>query len=169
MKKNILLIDDNKYLLDVFVIRLSMHLKNYKIMTARNGKKGIEILRSARVDFVLTDLDMPEMDGYEFIEQALRHFPDIPVYAMSNDCSPGVVRRLRMLGIMECIEKPFLVEEVTHKIIANLKEEKAAINGHDPRKDGFPDGPSAERYPERAGSEARVQRKNRGMPVSSKF
>jgi CheY-like chemotaxis protein len=169
MKKNILLIDDNKYLLDVFVIRLSMHLKNYKIMTARNGKKGIEILRSARVDFVLTDLDMPEMDGYQFIEQALRHFPDIPVYAMSSDCSPGVAKRLRVLGIMDCIEKPFLVEEVTHRIIAKLKDEKAAGLNHDRREGGFPDGLSAEHYPELPGQEARVRSKDRGMPITSKF
>ncbi len=124
MKKNILLIDDNKYLLDVFVIRLSMSLKNHRILTARNGRKGIEILKSNRVEFVLTDLDMPEMDGYEFIAYAHAHFPVVPVYAMSIDCSAGVSDRLRSLGIAECIEKPFLVEEVTSKIIGRLKEEK---------------------------------------------
>ncbi len=125
MKKNILLIDDNKYLLDVFVIRLGMSLKNYRILTARNGRKGIEILKSSQVDFVLTDLDMPEMDGFQFIAYAQEHFPAVPVYAMSSDCSPGVADRLRSLGIPECIEKPFLVEEVTHKIIGGrLKGER---------------------------------------------
>lgn len=126
MKKNILLIDDNKYLLDVFVIRISMCLKNHKILTARNGKQGIEILKSTIIDFVLTDLDMPEMDGYQFIEYAQQHFPSIPVYAMSNDCSVEVGRRLQQFGISECIEKPFLVEEVTHKIVKRLKAVKAA-------------------------------------------
>ncbi|OGW41967.1 MAG: hypothetical protein A2010_04145 [Nitrospirae bacterium GWD2_57_9] len=125
MKKNILLIDDNKYLLDVFVIRLTMGLRNYKVLTARNGKRGIEILKSARIEFVLTDLDMPEMDGYQFIEYAQKHFPEIPVYAMSNDCSPEIGQRLRSLGITECIEKPFLVEEVTNRIMKRLKGEKA--------------------------------------------
>ncbi len=125
MKKNILLIDDNKYLLDVFVIRISMCLKNHKILTARNGKQGIEILKSTIVDFVLTDLDMPEMDGYQFIKYAKQHFPSIPVYAMSSDCSVKVVRRLQQFGISECIEKPFLVEEVTHKIVRTLKAVKA--------------------------------------------
>jgi CheY-like chemotaxis protein len=126
MKKNILLIDDNKYLLDVFVIRLSLYLKNYKILTARNGKRGIEILKSSTIEFVLTDLDMPEMDGYQFIEYAQAHFPFIPVYAMSNDCSAEAGRRLRALGITECIEKPFVVEEVTHRIMKLLKSEPAA-------------------------------------------
>lgn len=126
MKKNILLIDDNKYLLDVFVIRLAMSLKNHKVLTARNGKKGIEILKSTQVDFVLTDLDMPEMDGYQFIEYAREHFPSVPVYAMSNDCSPDVGERLRSLGIAECIEKPFLVEEVMHRIVSRAKDERAA-------------------------------------------
>ena len=125
MKKNILLIDDNKYLLDVFVIRLTMSLRNYRILTARNGKQGIEILKSMRVEFVLTDLDMPEMDGFQFAEYAQQHFPAVPVFAMSNECSPAVNDRLMALGITECIEKPFLVEEVTHKIMRRLKGEKA--------------------------------------------
>jgi DNA-binding NtrC family response regulator len=124
MKKNILLIDDNKYLLDVFVIRLSMCLKNYRILTARNGRKGVEILNSSPVDFVLTDLDMPEMDGYDFIAYAQKHYPAVPVYAMSSDCSAAVADRLQILGIAECIEKPFLVEEVMHKIIRRLKGER---------------------------------------------
>src|SRR5574337_695136 len=117
MKKNILLIDDNKYLLDVFVIRLSMCLKNYRILTAQNGRKGVAVLNSSPVDFALTDLDMPEMDGYDFIAYARKHFPSVPVYAMSSDCTEVVAGRLRSLGITECIEKPFLVEEVMHKII----------------------------------------------------
>lgn len=120
MKKNILLIDDNKYLLDVFVIRLAMTLRNYRVLTARNGKQGLEVLKSTQVEFVLTDLDMPEMDGYQFVEYCREHFPQVPVFAMSNECSHGVSERLRALGITECIEKPFLVEEVTHRIMRRL-------------------------------------------------
>lgn len=126
MKKNILLIDDNKYLLDVFVIRLSMALKNYKIVTARSGKRGVEILKSIPVDFVLTDLDMPEMNGYEFIEYAQRHFPSVPVYAISNECTEEVVRRLSSLGISECIDKPFLVEEVRRTLMQRTKRGTSA-------------------------------------------
>ncbi len=128
MKKHILLIDDNKYLLDVFVIRLTMALRKCKVLTARNGKQGIEIMKTARVDLVLTDLDMPEMDGYQFIEYAKQHFPEVPVYAMSNDCSVDCGTRLKALGITECIEKPFLVEEVTHRILKRLKGDKPAAD-----------------------------------------
>ena len=53
---------------------LPCRLRNYRILTARNGKQGIEILKSTRVDFVLTDLDMPEMDGYQFIEYCREAF-----------------------------------------------------------------------------------------------
>ncbi len=126
MKKHILLIDDNKYLLDVFVIRLTMALRKCKILTARNGKQGIEMLKTARVDLVLTDLDMPEMNGYQFIEYAKLHFPQVPVYAMSNDCSDECGKRLLQLGVTHCIEKPFLVEEVTHTILNHLRGNKAA-------------------------------------------
>ncbi len=127
MKKNILLIDDNKYLLDVFVIRLTMCLNNYKILTAPNARRGIEILGAVPVEFVLTDLDMPEIDGYQFIEYAKKHYPSVPVFAMTNHCSADVAKRLQSLGINDCIEKPFLVEEVTYRIMSRLKESLTAM------------------------------------------
>ena len=127
MKKNILLIDDNRYLLDVFVIRLTMCLHNYKILTAANARRGIEILGAMPVEFVLTDLDMPEIDGYQFIEYAKKHYPSIPVFAMTNHCSEDVAKRLQSLGINDCIEKPFLVEEVTYRIMNRLKESLTAM------------------------------------------
>ncbi len=128
MKKNILLIDDNKYLLDVFVIRLTMCLYNYRILTARDARRGIDILESVPIEFVLTDLDMPEIDGYQFIEYAKKHYPSIPVYAMSNNNSPEVTERLRSLGVADCIEKPFLVEEVTCRVMNGLKERLTVVN-----------------------------------------
>ncbi len=132
MKKNILLIDDNKYLLDVFVIRLTMCLHNYRILTARNARHGIEIMKSAPIEFVLTDLDMPEIDGYHFIEYAKKHYPALPVYAMSNNCTPKLVERLQSLGIAECIEKPFLIEEVTYRIMRQLRDSITIVKS-DPR------------------------------------
>ncbi len=130
MKKNILLIDDNKYLLDVFVIRLTMYLNNYRILTARNAQQGIEIMRSASIEFVLTDLDMPEIDGYRFIEYAKKRYPSVPVYAMSNNRSPELAERLHSLGIADCIEKPFLIEEVIYRIMTQLKDSIAAVKHH---------------------------------------
>jgi DNA-binding NtrC family response regulator len=123
MKKTILLIDDNKYLLDIFVIRFTRCLRNYKILTARNGQRGIEILKTAPVALVLVDLDMPEVDGYQFIEYAMKHHPAIPVFVMSNNCSAQEADRLRSLGVAECIEKPFLIEDVTRSIANQLKRE----------------------------------------------
>ncbi len=127
MKKNILLIDNNKYLLDVFVIRLTMCLHNYRVLTARNARQGIEIMKSAPIEFALTDLDVPAIDGYHFVEYAKKHYPAVPVYAMSNNCSPELVERLRLLGFADCIEKPFLIEEVTYRIMNRLKDSIAAV------------------------------------------
>lgn len=127
MKKTVLLIDDNKYLLDIFVIRLTMHQKNCRILTARNAKEGIEILRSTPVEFALIDLDKPEMDGFWFIEEAKQQFPAVPVFAMTNSCSAEIGERLRAHGITDCIEKPFLVEEVAYRIANRLKASLAAL------------------------------------------
>lgn len=123
MKKTILLIDDNKYLLDVFVIRLTLSFANYRIVTARDGKRGAEILKTTPVKFVLTDLDMPEMNGFEFIDYARKHHPSIPVFAMASHCTDEVRERLDNLGVSECIEKPFLIEEVTRRIVDTVRSE----------------------------------------------
>ena len=127
MKKTVLLIDDNKYLLDIFVIRLSMHQKNCTILTARDAQEGIEILRSTPVEFALIDLDKPEMDGFRFIEYAKGHYPETPVLAMTNSCSAETTERLRGHGITDCIEKPFLVEEVAHRIAKSIRERFATL------------------------------------------
>jgi DNA-binding NtrC family response regulator len=80
-------------------------------------------LKTAPVALVLVDLDMPEVDGYQFIEYAMKRHPAIPVFVMSNNCSAQEADRLRSLGVAECIEKPFLIEDVTRSIANQLKRE----------------------------------------------
>lgn len=119
--KNILVLDDNKDFLDAVSARLRSCLQGCIILTASDGAQGKDILRSVPIDLVLTDLAMPNVDGYMFIEHSKKLYPSIPVCAMTANCTALVKERLLSMGVRKWIEKPFKVEKLAHLIAQELK------------------------------------------------
>jgi len=118
--KNILVIDDNEMVLSVLSERLRTASKDWMILTAENGRDAVRILDSVSVHFVLTDLQMPVMDGYQFLEYARTNHPSIPIIAMTASYSPEAEFRLQSLGVRQVMEKPFSIKKLTTKICDNL-------------------------------------------------
>lgn len=118
--KNILVVDDNKLILRSLSGILEERMKGYAILVAENGREAVDILDSCPVVLVLTDLNMPEMDGYQLLAYIREKYPSIPVLVMTADYSPGVETRLRSLGAVHCIEKPFEYEDLLDKISNKL-------------------------------------------------
>lgn len=82
-KKKILLVDDNAYIRDV-LSRL-LELQNFKVVTAEDGRSGIEASEEACPDLIITDIEMPRLDGVGMIK-ALRsqsRFSRIPILAIT--------------------------------------------------------------------------------------
>ncbi len=111
--KSILLVDDNKDVTDILSVILTGCMRNVLFRTASNGREAVEILKRQPVDLILTDINMPVMNGYGLIEYRNKNHPSVPLVAMTADASPDVNRRLAMLGITECLEKPFSYDMVT--------------------------------------------------------
>lgn len=120
---NILLIDDNTLLLEAMAAGIGTQLKNYNILTSRNGAEGIAVIDSMPVEFILTDLDMPVMDGYGVISHRNKSCPQVPLFVMSGRLSPEVREKLGKLGVSECIEKPFYFEQIRDKIVRAVNVE----------------------------------------------
>lgn len=118
--KNILLVDDNKYLLDALVLTLRNCIRDCAILTAKNGREAVNILFRNSVDLVLTDIDMPVMNGFELIEHKNRLYPATPLLAMTSNASREVVEKLKSLGITSCMEKPFSYDEITRLVLKSL-------------------------------------------------
>jgi two-component system chemotaxis response regulator CheY len=118
--KNILIIDDNSLVLEALSALIGAQFKDCGILTARNGMEGIAMIDSMPVSFILTDLNMPILDGYGVINHRNKSCPQVPLYAMSGNCSPEVRERLGKLGVSECIDKPFFFEQVKSKIALAL-------------------------------------------------
>ena len=82
-KKRILVVDDNAYIRDV-LCRL-LELKCFKVVTAEDGRAGIEVTEAENPDLIITDIQMPRLDGVEMIK-ALRNqsrFSKVPILAIT--------------------------------------------------------------------------------------
>jgi CheY-like chemotaxis protein len=125
--KNILIIDDNGDILKALSAGLCTCLKDCSILTASNGSKGVDILKTTPVDLILTELSMPVLNGYRFIEHVKKNYPFVPVCVMTGNCSPDVIERLKSMGIGRWIEKPFQFENLAKMISEELKLEARAL------------------------------------------
>jgi CheY-like chemotaxis protein len=124
---NILLVDDNKYVLEALALTLSIYTSGYTILKAKDGREAADILDRLPVAVVLTDIQMPVMNGYKLIDYRNRFHPSVPLLAMTSDLSPEVVEQLRSLGITQCMEKPFDYEVATRLILKNLPHHPSLV------------------------------------------
>ena len=83
---SILIIDDHASLRTLLAQVLED--AGYEVYEAANGRQGLERFRTQPVNLVITDLEMPEMNGLEVILELTRAFLDVKVIAM-NECSAG--------------------------------------------------------------------------------
>jgi CheY-like chemotaxis protein len=120
---NILLIDDNSLLLETLAAALSTQLKDCHILTAKDGAEGIALIDSMPVALILTDLEMPVMDGYGVINHRNKSCPQVPLFVMSGSLSPEVIEKLGELSVSACIEKPFYFEKLRDEIALALNVE----------------------------------------------
>lgn len=111
--KKVLIVDDEPAVLFALSEALADRRRGVKVATAANGGEAVAILESEKVDLVVTDLRMPEMDGFELLAWLRRGFPHLPVIVMTAFVSETASR---LDGAPEVLEKPFDVGELKRKV-----------------------------------------------------
>jgi two-component system, chemotaxis family, chemotaxis protein CheY len=119
MAYNVLLVDDSPAMRSF--LRRVLELSGLPVGTcleAGNGQEALELLGRQWVDVVVTDLNMPVMDGEQFVrvveqDESLRA---IPVVVVSTDRTEGRVRRMIALGAKGYVAKPFLPETLREEL-----------------------------------------------------
>ncbi len=119
MAYRILIVDDSPAM-RAFIRRV-IDLSGFDLascLEAENGRMALEVLESARVDAILTDINMPEMDGEELLRRLSQkdELRSIPAIVISTDGSVCRVDRMRALGARGYIAKPFRPEELRAEI-----------------------------------------------------
>jgi two-component system chemotaxis sensor kinase CheA len=122
--QSVLLVDDSAFFRNMLAPVLKA--AGYKVRVANNAQEGLVVLRSGlRFDAILTDIEMPDMNGFEFAEviKADQRLGAMPIIALSSMISPAAIERGRQAGFHDYVAKfdrPGL--------IAALKEQTAEIN-----------------------------------------
>ena len=106
MARVILVVDDSETVRKLLTLTLKM--KGYQTVTAGDGMEALERLAVGSVDLVITDLNMPEMDGYELVSTIRRQGPnkDIPVIMLSTEGEEEDRRRGLDAGVDLYLTKP---------------------------------------------------------------
>lgn len=125
--KVVLIVDDEEIFLRTVAEGFSLFARDVTPLTARNGRVALEVLRSRRVDLVVTDLKMPEMDGFALIAEMSRHHPGVPVIVMSAFGTPDIEARLVEQGVVQYLDKPIDFEHLAEKVVSVLA---ASASGH---------------------------------------
>lgn len=128
MRKKILLIEDDQ------IVRENtaeiLQLANYEVLTAENGKMGLEKANVFKPDLIICDILMPELDGYGVMQIAMRNedLQRIPIIFMSAKTKHEDIRKGMDLGASDYITKPFEESELLSAVATRLKR-KAIMEG----------------------------------------
>jgi len=125
MAYNVLIVDDSPAMRSF--VRRVLELSGIPVgqcVEAGDGKQALEILREQWVDVVLTDLNMPTMDGEQFVRQmeADESLRSIPVLVVSTDRTDQRVQQMMTLGAKGYVTKPFLPETLREELERALGE-----------------------------------------------
>jgi two-component system chemotaxis response regulator CheY len=107
MSKTVLTIDDSRTMRDMLMLTLSK--AGYRVLQAEDGLHGLEVLRYAMPDVIITDINMPRMDGFGFIENVRGDgsYRAIPILVLTTESDTAKKERARRAGATGWIVKPF--------------------------------------------------------------
>ncbi|HEY4509412.1 MAG TPA: response regulator [Candidatus Paceibacterota bacterium] len=124
-KKRIVLVEDELTLANL--IELGLKKEGYEVKSAKNGTKGLQLIRDAKPDLVLLDIMLPGIKGFEILEKLYKEdhmLPALPVIIISNTGDSIEVERASKMGVRDYLIKVnFNPDEVIEKVKNVFKAE----------------------------------------------
>ena len=110
--KTVLIVDDS--LIVRRMVRFALQGVDYKLLEASDGAEAVRVLYSQVVDLLITDLNMPNLDGFELsrIVRETIEMKDLPIIMLTNEDSPVCKEKARQSGVSLFISKPFNPEQI---------------------------------------------------------
>lgn len=137
----VLIAEDN--VLNRGLLRDQLRTLGTQVIEAKDGEEALARLGEERVDLVLTDLNMPVMNGYELLQAARARYPGLPVYAVSSNALPEQIEEGRTKGFTDYLSKPVALAELARVLdtVAGAAQTQAHDEALDPPR--FPALPPA--------------------------
>lgn len=128
MNKTILIVDDEKDLCTILSDSLSRD--RYRVVTAFNGKMGLQLLKKEKPDLILLDIKMPGMDGIEVLRKIKKMKKEIVVIMFTAYGTLETARKAMKLGAYDYVTKPvdlFLLKSLVKEVLG--KASKSVTKG----------------------------------------
>ena len=112
MAKKVLIVDDSKSMRQMINFTLSEN--GYAVEEAENGKVGIDVLDSVQPELIISDINMPEMDGISFIKKVRENsaFKFVPIIVLTTESEATKQDEGKKAGASAWIIKPFSPEKL---------------------------------------------------------
>lgn len=129
MMKTILLVDDDRNF--SFMLREVLSRAGHHVIPRFDAESALSVLREGtRVDLVITDHQMPGLEGLAFMLMLRQLLPSVPVIVLTGHGSVDMYVKAMSLGVFEYISKPVSIGELTRIVTAALERPQA--NDHLP-------------------------------------
>jgi len=123
MLRSVLFVDDDKEMLQALREGLEKYRETFTVVLAEDGKDAVAKLKNNKISLVVTDLKMPNMDGFSLLAHVMEKFPDIPVIIITGYSTSEMKRLAQEGGAVGYISKPFLIEDLAKQIMKTLRKE----------------------------------------------
>ena len=126
--KKVLIVDDEETLTWSMAKSLSKDRDKYEVIIANNGKEAINILKKNKVDLVISDIRMPDINGLDLLVKIRKEYPETKVIIMTAYGSSDVQKEANRRGSIYYVEKPFEISDI-RKIIVDLIGKRKGFQG----------------------------------------
>ena len=117
--KTVLVVDDSVMLINYLEESFKKHQNDFNLMTANDGSEAIKLLKKTPISLLITDLQMPRIDGLGLLAFATKYYPKVPCIVMSAHGTPKIIETIKK-DILQFIEKPFTAKELAKTIMSIL-------------------------------------------------
>jgi two-component system capsular synthesis sensor histidine kinase RcsC len=110
----VLIAEDN--VLNRTLLRDQLRTLGANVIEAKDGEQALARLEETPVDLVLTDLNMPGVNGYDLLKAARETHPDLPIYAVSSNALPEQIAEGRSMGFTDYLSKPVSLADLSRTL-----------------------------------------------------
>lgn len=129
-QENILIVDDDVNILEL--IQRHLQSLNYHSYKAISVKEAIQILKDTHIDLLITDLRIPEVDGFQLIKYVSEHYPDLPKLVVTGYPSLKEALNVMKSGAIDYLVKPFTRDELKNAVIKSFEHKQVVSSIHKP-------------------------------------
>lgn len=126
--KRVLVVDDEEDMLWMLQRNLNKGMQDVEILAAKSGEEALALLSDITVNLVITDINMPGMNGLDLLVEINNRFPGTGVIIMTAYPSNAYENKAMMSGSLRFIEKPFDIKEV-RAIVEDVLKENEGFQG----------------------------------------